>query len=82
MTSMATDPAVDTTTFTLAVASDEEIVTALLAAAKLSVSDREKAVFVADYPVLRAGADALYLPELEFVSPAERFDALAYYPAP
>lgn len=59
----------------------EEIVTGLLAAAKLTVSADEKAQMIKDFPTIRAGADALYLPELEFVEPAVRFDPARYYTA-
>ncbi|MCU1407766.1 MAG: hypothetical protein JWQ43_4069 [Glaciihabitans sp.] len=59
----------------------EEIVTALLSAAGLTVSAEEKAVFVSDYPLLRDDADALYLPELEFIEPANKFDPTLYYPS-
>lgn len=61
-------------------ATTEEIVTGLLAAAELQVSDTEKSIFVADYPQIRKAADALYLPELDPVEPSLRFDPLDYYP--
>jgi len=67
----------ETTTSTSA----EEIVTGLLAAASLTVSAEEKAQMIKDFPTLRAGADALYLPELEFVEPAVMFDPVRYYTA-
>ena len=59
----------------------EAIVTALLSAAQLSISDEEKQQIVKDYPLLRAGADALYLPELESYEPALKFNPLEFYPA-
>jgi hypothetical protein len=61
--------------------SSEQIVTGLLAAAQLTVSAEEKAQMIKDFPKVRAGADALYLPELEFVEPATRFDPARYYTA-
>jgi len=62
-------------------ATHEEIVTALLTAAGLTVSPEEKAAFVSDYPLLREDADALYLPELEFIEPSNKFDPALYYPS-
>jgi hypothetical protein len=59
--------------------SAEMVVTGLLAAAGLTVSAEEKAQMITDYPQVRAGADALYLTELEFVEPAVRFDPTVYY---
>ncbi len=59
----------------------EAIVTSLLAAAQLTVSEEEKAIFVKDYPVIRANADALYLDGLELLEPAVRFDPTDYYSA-
>lgn len=59
----------------------DQIVGGLLAAAGLTVSAEEKAQMIKDYPLIRAGADALYLPELEFVEPAVRFDPSSYYTA-
>jgi hypothetical protein len=56
-----------------------EIVTAILAAAQLTVSDDELATFVRDYPLIRKSADALYLPDLEPDEPAIRFDPLDFY---
>lgn len=61
--------------------SAEEIVTGLLAAAGLTISADEKAQMIKDFPKLRAGADALYLPELEFVEPAVKFEPARYYTA-
>ena len=58
------------------------IVTSILAAAQLTVSDDELATFVKDYPLIRQAADALYLPELGPDEPAIRFDPLDFYPAP
>jgi hypothetical protein len=57
-----------------------EIVTAILAAAQLTVSADELATFVKDYPLIRQAADALYLPELDPDEPAIRFDPLDFYP--
>jgi hypothetical protein len=57
-----------------------EIVTALLAAARLTVSDTELATFVRDYPLMRQAADALYLHEFDPDEPAIRFDPLDFYP--
>jgi len=59
----------------------ELVVTAMLAAARLTVSDEEKAQMIKDFPVMRASADELYLPELEFYEPAPKFNPAAYYPA-
>lgn len=68
-------------TNTTTTAGAEEIVTGLLAAAGLTVSADEKAQMIKDFPKVRAGADALYLPELEFVEPAVKFDPAHYYTA-
>jgi hypothetical protein len=46
----------------------------LLEAAELAISDEEFDRYVKDYPVIRAAADSLYLPELDSVSPAIDFD--------
>jgi hypothetical protein len=61
----------------------DEIVTAILAAAQLTVSDDELATFINDYPLIRKAADALYLPELglEVDEPANKFDPLDFYAA-
>lgn len=59
----------------------EQIVTALLSSAQLPLSESERAGYVNDYPLIRASADGLYLPELEFVEPASRFDPTTYYTA-
>ncbi|HZX04754.1 hypothetical protein [Kribbella sp.] len=56
------------------------IVTSILAAAQLTVSDDELATFVKDYPLIRQAADALYLPELAPDEPAIRFHPLDFYP--
>jgi hypothetical protein len=50
-------------------------VRALLDAAQLSVTDDEFQIFVTIYPTLRAGADAMYLPEVRYAEPALNFDA-------
>jgi hypothetical protein len=55
------------------------VVANLLDTARLAVSDEEMARFVSDYPLLRGAADALYLPELEFVEPALAFNPQDYY---
>ncbi|RCK67996.1 hypothetical protein DT076_18230 [Desertihabitans brevis] len=61
-------------------ASPEETVTAILTAAGLTVSAEEKATMVRDFPLVRAGADRMYLPELEHHEPAIRFDPTDFYP--
>lgn len=63
----------------MSASTDEQLITGLLTAAQLSVSAEEKAQMIKDYPTIRAGADALHLPELEFVEPATRFDPAGYY---
>ncbi|MFV0309939.1 MAG: hypothetical protein ACK5OX_19595 [Desertimonas sp.] len=55
------------------------IVRALLDAAHLAVSDDEFDRFVAVYPIMRAQADALYLPELEPEAPSLHFDPMVGY---
>src|SRR5262249_29524953 len=50
-------------------------VRSLLEAAQLTVSDEEFELFVKTYPDLRAGADAMYLPEVRYEEPALNFDA-------
>lgn len=57
----------------------EQIVDSLLSAARLTVSAEERATFIKDYPLIRQGADALYLPELDPDEPAIRFDPLDFY---
>ena len=52
-------------------------VSALLAAAGLTVSDEEFERFVAIYPTVRAQADSLYMRELDGESPALGFDPAA-----
>lgn len=49
----------------------------LLDAAHLRVSDEELQRFVDVYPIMRAQADALYMPELAPECPALEFDATA-----
>ena len=71
----------NTTTIITTTTNTEEIVNGLLAAASLTVGADEKAQLIKDFPKLRAGADALYLPELEFVEPAVTFDPASYYSA-
>ena len=56
----------------------EQIVDGLLAAAQLTVDAAERTQMIKDYPLIRAGADALYLPDLESVEPAVRFDPASY----
>lgn len=58
---------------------DAEIVTGLLAAAGLTVSAEELDQIIAVYPLLRAQADGLYLPELISENIALSFDPAAYY---
>jgi hypothetical protein len=65
---------------TSATADPEQIVTAILTAAQLTVSEKEFATFVKDYPLIRQAADALYLPELDPDEPAIKFDPLDFYP--
>jgi len=60
-------------------ADPEQIVTAILTAAQLTVSEEEFATFVRDYPLIRQAADALYLPELDPDEPAIKFDPLDFY---
>ena len=48
-----------------------------LQAAGIPASGAEVDAFVAIYPALRAGADALYLEVLRYEEPALRFSALA-----
>ncbi len=55
------------------------IVLSLLDAAQLTVSDDEFERFVAVYPIMRAQADALYLPELEPEAPSLHFDPTVGY---
>lgn len=55
----------------------ENTVRTLLDAANITVPDDEIAALIQSYPVLRAQADGLYLPELEFVDPAVDFDPSA-----
>lgn len=62
---------------TASTTSAEETVRALLSAANITVSESEFADFVKVYPALRAQADGLYLPELEFTDPAIDFDPTA-----
>ncbi|GAB3929763.1 hypothetical protein GCM10011575_27830 [Microlunatus endophyticus] len=83
MTESAAGPAGSTTAeqITAEQITTEQIVTGLLAAAQLTPSAEEKAQMIKDFPKVRAGADALYLPELEFVEPATRFDPARYYTA-
>ena len=57
------------------------IVDALLAAAQLTLLPHEREQAVADYPTLRAQADALY-PYAPTLEPATTFDPAAFYPAP
>lgn len=59
----------------------ETIITSLLAAAQLTVSEEEKARMVRDYPIIRSNADALYLEGLESFEPAVTFNPVDYYPA-
>ena len=52
-----------------ATAGPEPIVAALLAAAGLAPSADEVAALASSYPALRAGLDALYLPEADSEHP-------------
>jgi hypothetical protein len=73
-------------------ADPEQIVTAILTAAQLTVSEKEFATFVKDYPLIRQAADALYLAVqpltpphhpgqvLDPDEPAIKFDPLDFYP--
>ena len=54
----------------------ETTVKALLDSAQLTMSAEELELFVKVYPVLRAGADSLYLPETRYEEPALLFDAV------
>lgn len=49
----------------------------LLDAANITVPDEEIEAMIKTYPALRAQANGLYLPELEFVDPAVDFDPTA-----
>jgi len=53
----------------------ETTVKALLDAAQLTVSDEEFQMFAKVYPAMRAGADAMYIPETRYEDPALIFDA-------
>ncbi len=50
-------------------------VKALLDAAQLKMSQEEFDLFVRIYPALRAGADAMYIPETRYEDPALIYDA-------
>ncbi|GAA4998387.1 hypothetical protein [Actinopolymorpha pittospori] len=54
--------------------SSAEAVKVLLATARLTVSPDEFDRLVGVYPLLRAQADGLYMPELESEDPALSFD--------
>lgn len=56
------------------------IVDALLATARLPLSDDERAKLTQDYPKLRAQADALYAFDIS-LDPAVKFDPLDFYPS-
>ncbi len=43
---------------------------AMVEAAGLPVSDEEMQAFVATYPLIRAGADSLYIEEIRYEEPA------------
>jgi hypothetical protein len=53
----------------------ETTVKALLDAAQLTMSDEEFQLFARIYPQMRAGADAMYIPETRYEDPALIFDA-------
>jgi hypothetical protein len=55
-------------------------VRALVDAAGLPVSDEELAQFVKMYPMLRAGADSLYIEEVRYEEPALVFTPFAPTP--
>ena len=55
------------------------IVRALLDTAQLAPSEEEFLRFVDVYPVIRAQADSLYLPELEPEAPSLHFDPTVGY---
>lgn len=63
----------------MAQAQDATVVKALLEASGLEVSDEEFAKVVEVYPLLRAQADGLYMPELVGESVALSFDPATYY---
>lgn len=60
-------------------ARDATVVKALLDASGLEVSEPEFAKLVEIYPLLRAQADGLYMPELVGESVALSFDPATYY---
>jgi hypothetical protein len=64
---------------TTSTAESATIVRALLDAAQLTVSDDEFERFVTVYPIMRAQADAMYLPELEPEAPCLHFDPTVGY---
>jgi hypothetical protein len=64
---------------TISTENSSAIVRSLLDAAQLTVSDDEFERFVAVYPIMRAQADALYLPELEPEAPSLHFDPTVGY---
>jgi hypothetical protein len=53
----------------------EMTVRALLKASGLNLTDEQIAGYVRVYPVLRAGADSLYIPEARYETPALIFSA-------
>jgi hypothetical protein len=55
----------------------ENTVRTLLEAASITIPDEEITALAKTYPALRAQADGLYLPELEFIDPAVDFDPTA-----
>ena len=54
-----------------------DTVKALLGTANITVSEAEFEDLTKVYPAMRAQADGLYLPELEFIDPAIDFDPTA-----
>lgn len=64
---------------TISTEDSSTIVRSLLDAAQLTVSEDEFERFVAVYPIMRAQADALYLPELEPEAPSLHFDPTVGY---
>ena len=54
-----------------------DTVRSLLGTANITVSETEFSELAKVYPAMRAQADGLYLPELEFIDPAVDFDPAA-----
>ena len=60
---------------TEAEAETETTVRALLKAGGLNLTEEQIAHYVKVYPILRAGADSIYIPEARYESPALIFSA-------